>query len=201
MDAALLYLPRRRWTFWMAFASAAAIHVGALVFANGKSEKIAPEHFTVSAVDIDMVDTAPEPVPPQESPPLPPPEQFPPGEDAFPEETRPPRPARPWSKTPLVSFVRGTAARLGTIKASVLSAPRPVYPYEARRRGITGSGIALLTVDPSVGKVINVRMIQSCGSVILDNATLDAFGRWRFKRGNLPSVEVPITYTLRGASY
>ena len=134
MNAALLYLPRRRWTFWVAFASAAAIHVGALVLANGKSEKIAPEHFTMSAVDIDMVETAPEQVPPRESPPLPLPEQFPPREDAFPEETRTPRPVRPRSKTPLVSFVRGTTARLGTVKASVLYAPRPVYPYEARRR-------------------------------------------------------------------
>jgi TonB family protein len=201
MNAALLYLPRRRWTFWIALACAAAIHVGAIVLAKAKSEKIAPEHFTQPAVDINMVDTAPEPVPPEESALPPPPEQFSPGEDAFPEETRTPRPVHPRTKTRAASFVKGTAARLGTVKASLLYAPRPVYPYEARRQKITGSGVALLTVDPTVGNVTNVRMTQSCGNGILDNATLDAFRRWRFRRGNLSSVEVPITYTLRGASY
>jgi TonB family protein len=80
-------------------------------------------------------------------------------------------------------------------------APRPVYPYEARRQRMTGSGIALLSVDPAVGNVTSVRMTQSCGSVILDNATLDALRRWRFKRGSALSVEVPITYTLTGVSY
>jgi TonB family protein len=97
--------------------------------------------------------------------------------------------------------MRGTVARLGAVKALVIYAPRPVYPYEARRQRITGSGIALLTVDPEVGNVTSVRMTQSCGNTILDNATLDAFRRWRFKLGSALSVEVPITYTLTGASY
>jgi protein TonB len=79
--------------------------------------------------------------------------------------------------------------------------PRPVYPYEARRQRMTGSGIALLTIDPAIGNVTNVRITRSCGSVILDNATLEAFRRWRFKPGTALSVEVPITYTLTGASH
>jgi outer membrane biosynthesis protein TonB len=44
-------------------------------------------------------------------------------------------------------------------------------------------------------------MTQSCGNVILDNATLDALRRWRFKPGSALNVEVAITYTLTGASY
>jgi TonB family protein len=80
-------------------------------------------------------------------------------------------------------------------------APRPVYPYEARRQRITGSGIALLTVASADGNVVDVRMAQSCGSVILDNATHDAFRRWHFKPGSVERVQVPITYTLTGASY
>jgi TonB family protein len=66
---------------------------------------------------------------------------------------------------------------------------------------MTGSGSALLSVDPVVGNVTNVRITRSCGSVILDNATVDALRRWRFKPGSAQSVEVPITYTLTGASY
>jgi TonB family protein len=200
MNAALPYRPRRRWRFWIAFACAAAIHVGAVVLAKSKSEKTAIQDFRSPEVDVEVLDTNPEPVPPEESvtPPLP---QFFPDEETFVEENRTPRPVRPHNKTRVASFTKGTAATFGSVKASVMYAPRPAYPYEARRQRMTGSGIALLTVDPAVGNVTSVRMMQSCGSVILDNATLDALRRWRFKRGSALSVEVPITYTLTGASY
>ena len=92
-------------------------------------------------------------------------------------------------------------ASLRSVKAMVAYAPQPVYPYEARRQRVTGSGIALLTIDQASGTVIDVRMAQSCGNVILDNSTLDALRRWRFKPGGVTQVEVPITYTLMGVSY
>lgn len=201
MNAAVPYRPRQRWLFWIAFACAAAIHVGAVVLAKGKSEKIAEQDFRPAGVDLEVVTAEPEPTSPEESIASPPSEQFSPDEEAFPEENRTPPPVRPRKKTRVGSLVRGTAARLGAVKALVTYAPRPVYPYEARRYRITGSGIVLLTVDPEVGNVTSVRMTQSCGSVILDNATLDAFRRWHFRPGSALSVEVPITYTLTGASY
>ena len=88
-----------------------------------------------------------------------------------------------------------------TKRGNLILANRPLYPYEARRHRITGSGIALLIVDPTDGDVTAVQMAQSCGNAILDNATLGAFRRWRFKPGTAPTVQVPITYTLTGASY
>ena len=201
MNAALPYRPRQRWQFWIAFACAAAIHVGAVVLAKGKSEKIAVQDFKPPGVDVEMLPADAEPTPPEESvmPTLS--EKLSPDEEAFPEENRTPPAVRPRKKTRVGSFVRGTTVPLGTVKALVMYAPRPVYPYEARRQRITGSGIALLTVDPEVGNVTSVHMTQTCGSVILDNATLDALRRWRFKPGSPLSVEVPITYTLTGASY
>lgn len=39
MNAALLYRPHRRWLVWLAFACAAAIHLGAVVLAKGRSDK------------------------------------------------------------------------------------------------------------------------------------------------------------------
>jgi hypothetical protein len=42
------------------------------------------------------------------------------------------------------------------VKAKVTYAPRPVYPYEARRQRVTGSGVALLTVDQTSGTVTDV---------------------------------------------
>jgi len=46
-----------------------------------------------------------------------------------------------------------------------------------------GSGVANLTVDPTNGLVVGATMETSIGSQILDNATLSAFRRWRFKPG------------------
>jgi TonB family protein len=82
-----------------------------------------------------------------------------------------------------------------------LSGPRPVYPYEARRQKITGSGVAMMTVDPISGNVIDVVMQESTGSPVLDNAAVSAFRRWRFKAGTPPRIKAPITYTLTGATY
>jgi TonB family protein len=199
MNGALAYLPTRRWRFWIAFASAAAIHIGAVVLAN-KSEKTAIQDFRSLETDVEVIDTGPEQKPPEESlpPALP---QSSPDEETFLEETRTPRPVRPGNKTQVTRYTGGTPTMFGSVKALVLYAPRPPYPYEARHQRMTGSGIALLTVDSAVGNVTSVRMTHSCGNVILDNATLEAFRRWRFKPGSALSVQVPITYTLTGASY
>jgi protein TonB len=200
MNAALLYRPRRRWLFWIALACAAAIHVGAVVLAKGKADKIVVQDFVPTGVEVQAVEADPEQSPPEESV-TPPPPQFSPDEETFPEENRTPTQIRPHKKIRVPSVVSGTRTAFGSVKTLVMYAPRPVYPYEARRQRITGSGIALLTVDPTGGSVTGVRMVQSCGNFILDNATLDTLRRWRFKPGSTLSVEVPITYTLAGVSY
>src|SRR5205814_9225985 len=87
-------------------------------------------------------------------------------------------------------------------KAVAVSAPKPDYPYEARSRHITGSGVALLSVDVATGSVSDASMAQSIGNPILDNSALSAFRRWRFKPGACaPQVRIPITFTMTGASY
>jgi len=201
MKNTALYRPSRRWPVWAAFACATGIHIAAIVVAQGKSDKSAAQDFKPAGVDIEVVNKDPEETPPEDVSMPPPPERIPPDLEAFLEENRTPLPVRPRKKTRVASFVRGTAAPLGGVRALVTYAPRPVYPYEARRQRITGSGIALLTVASVDGNVVDVRMEQSCGSVILDNATLDAFQRWHFKPGSVERVQVPITYTLTGASY
>ncbi len=196
-----LYRPSRRWPVWAAFACATGIHIAAIVVAQGKSDKSAAQDFKPAGVDIEVVNKDPEETPPEDVSMPPPPERIPPDLEAFPEENRTPLPVRPRKKTRVASFVRGTATPLGGVRALVTYAPRPVYPYEARRQRITGSGLALLTVASADGNVVDVRMARSCGSVILDNATLDAFRRWHFKPGTVERVQVPIAYTLTGASY
>lgn len=90
---------------------------------------------------------------------------------------------------------------LSSAKVFALSAPRPQYPYEARRQKITGDGIALMTIDPGTGNVVDVTMSKSTGNVFLDNAAVTGFRRWRFKPGTLSSLTCPVTFTLTGAGY
>jgi TonB family protein len=102
--------------------------------------------------------------------------------------------------------VKEVAGRPGTMsisaaKALAVFAPRPEYPYEARSLYITGSGVCVLTVDPRSGNVTDAIMAQSTASPILDNSTLTAFKRWRFRPGTVTKVKIPITFTMSGASY
>ncbi len=201
MNSALLYRQNGRCLFWIAFMSALAIHLGAVALAKTKSPPPTLEDFKPLG-DVELVDTAEAEAALLEESATPPPlEQIHPDQDSFREENLTPPPVRAHRKARPATLVRGTTASLRSVKAMVACAPRPVYPYEARRQRVTGSGVALLTVDPTLGTVTDVLMAQSCGNAILDNSTVDALRRWRFKPGTAARVQVPITYTLMGVSY
>jgi len=100
---------------------------------------------------------------------------------------------------PIQSSWQTRFAAVGNAKAFVHSAPRPDYPYEARSRHITGSGVAVISVDPNTGLAVDAMMEQSIGNPILDNSTISAFRRWRFKPGTPARVRIPITFVLTGA--
>jgi protein TonB len=90
---------------------------------------------------------------------------------------------------------------ISNAKALATYAPRPQYPYEARSRHVTGSGVCVVSVDPGSGSVTDASMAQSIGNPILDNAAVSAFKQWRFKPGTVAKVRIPITFTMTGASY
>jgi len=83
---------------------------------------------------------------------------------------------------------------MSSAKAAAISAPRPVYPYQAKHVHITGSGVCVMTVDTASGKVTDATMEQSTGNAILDKTATNAFQHWRFKPGTVAKVRVPITY-------
>jgi TonB family protein len=201
VNPVLLYRRRGRWTSWIAFVCAVTIHLGAVVLGKNKSQSAKLENFSPGESDVELVDTEPELPSPEQSITPPPMEQIPLDQDNFQEENLTPPTIRLRKKSRPAVLVRGTIASFRSVKAMVTYAPRPVYPYEARRNRIMGSGTALLRIDPTMGTVTDVLTAQSCGNAILDNATLEAFRRWRFKPGTAPTVQVPITYTLTGASY
>jgi TonB family protein len=87
-----------------------------------------------------------------------------------------------------------TPTSLSAAKAVAVSTPLPNYPYEARRAHTAGSGICVMSVDTTNGRVTSAIMAQSTGSEILDKITTDTFGQWRFRPGTVSQVQVPITY-------
>jgi TonB family protein len=198
MNSFVLYRPSRRRHTYLAFACAAAIHLTAVALARNRSEIAAAEVTTLDPViGID---------PPMEERPRPdqdaitPPTTVPTQE--FTEESATPLPIRQTiSVAPVTRSRPSGPAHIGSMRALLLYAPRPDYPYVARRDRITGSGVALATIDPAGGAVLDVHMARSTGSLILDNSTIFALRRWRFRPGTASSILVPITFTLSGASY
>ena len=205
-----MYRPPPRWQIWAAFGGAIAIMGTAVVIAGIHPPPPPPEDISqipeaVSAV-LEQEPAPPEPTPPPEEPDIPPPPPPPEAQPEFREEqpTPPPQP-KPKSSQPPQPIRRQTSGAAGPVsmssaKALALFSPRPEYPYEARRQKKTGSGVCVLTIDPS-GNVSDADMAQSTGTPILDNATVSAFRRWRFPPGAFTKVRVPITYTLTGASF
>jgi periplasmic protein TonB len=205
MPKPLLYKPPPRWHVWAALGGAALIHLGAVVAAI-KHEPPPVDLSQIPSAEVIATLEAPteEPTPPPEDIPLPEPPPVPEVQPEFQEETTPP-PKRPPNvkvapvKAPTVARPSGVMS-ISTAKALAINSPRPEYPYEARSRKIMGSGVCVVSVDPS-GSVTDATMVQSIGNPILDNSAVSAFRRWRFKPGVAPKVKIPITFTLTGASY
>src|SRR5438477_577906 len=142
----------------------------------------------------------PEATPPPEDIPLPEPPPPPEIKPEFVEErTPPPRP--PPSAQQKFTPIKAQAMTMSRAKALAVNAPRPQYPYEARSRKITGSGVCVVQVDAASGNVTGGSMTQSTGSPILDNSALTAFRQWRFRPGTVSEVKIPITFTMTGALY
>ncbi len=114
----------------------------------------------------------------------------------------PPPVIRPLRPAPISRPATGPpTSYTGNPRVLATHAPRPQYPYAARRANVTGSGVALLRVDVRSGRVIEVTMAQSTGSALLDQAVLTTFRRWRFQPGTVSRVATPVTFTLSGVVF
>ncbi|HEY2626208.1 MAG TPA: TonB family protein [Candidatus Udaeobacter sp.] len=194
----LLFQPAPRWHLWLALGGAVAIHLTAVALAQ-KREVVAAEPPPQPPMVVEATLAPPEATPPPEDIPLPEPPPPPEVQPEFHEErTPPPRPPPAAQKfTP----IKAQAMTMSRAKALAINSPRPQYPYEARSRHITGSGVCVVTVDPGSGNVTGATMTQSIGNPILDNAALSAFREWRFRPGTVSQVRIPITFTMTGAAY
>jgi TonB family protein len=204
---ALLYQPRQKLRVAAAFAAALLIHFAAIAIANvQRVEKPAgpPLMDTFPEITFEAPPLRTVEPPPEEPESLPTPPET---DESFPDERPTPPPVRRQTTKPIAPLVKPRNNRtagslpLSSAKVLALNAPRPEYPYEARRQRITGTGIVVMTIDPMSGNVSSVSISKSTGSPFLDNAALAGFRRWRFKPGTVLSVTCPVTFTLTGASY
>src|SRR5216117_4539122 len=196
----LLYRPPPRWQWWAAFGGAVAIHLTAVAVAQKREAPVEVPPDVPTAVVEATLQATEEPTPPPEDIPLPEPPPPPEIKPEFVEErTPPPRP--PPTAQQKFTPIKAQAMTMSKAKALAVNAPRPQYPYEARSRHITGSGVCVVTVNPASGNVTGGSMAQSIGNPILDNAALSAFRQWRFRPGTVSQVRIPITFTMTGASY
>ncbi|MEY2439442.1 MAG: Gram-negative bacterial TonB protein C-terminal [Verrucomicrobiota bacterium] len=199
MTKALLKRPSSKWSIIAAFTGSAAIHLSAVALAS-LHHQATTDLFGTPFTEIDVEAPSPDlPAEPQETdlPSLP---DFSSSSD-FVDIPAPPRTLKKQATMPprVTNNAVIRTLRAGVGKALALRAPRPEYPYEARNRHITGSGIAILAVDFRTGAVTNATMVQSTGNALLDHSALSAFGRWQFKPATTSQVKIPITFTITGA--
>ncbi len=85
----------------------------------------------------------------------------------------------------------------------VISRVPPIYPYSAKRRGVTGVVVVRFLVDVQ-GRVQRLRVMESKPPGIFDKCVHQAVAKWRFKPGvfqgqAVPTwVVVPIKFKLTG---
>jgi len=187
-----------------------AIHAAAVGIAALKPEppemdlSEIPEAFVELSVEQEQAPPEPTPPPQEEPEPVEPP-PAPKEEPEFKEEKPTPPPKPRTNKPPAAPIARPTSAGPPTGpapsgRAAMIFKPNIQYPYEAKRARVTGSGVIVVSVTPS-GSVSSATMGKSTGSPILDNAATSAFRSARFKPGTVPTVKIPITFTLTGAQF
>lgn len=144
-------------------------------------------------VQMQQADVTPQPKPrPRE----PEPEPLPAEEPAVQQEA-PPAPQEASPPSPIVLDAEPD------YRADYLNNPRPPYPMVARRMGYHGKVVLNVEVLAE-GKAGEVKLHQSCGYDILDNAAMQTVKTWRFspaRRFGQPVTQwflVPIKFSLEG---
>src|SRR5437016_11750341 len=170
----LLFQPAPRWHLWTALGGAVAIHLTAVALAQRREAPVAELPPQPPQV-VEATLAPPEATPPPEDIPLPEPPPPPEIKPEFVEERTPPPRPPPAAERPKFTPIKQSAMSMSQAKALAVNSPRPPYPYEARSKRITGSGVITATVDPASGNVTDASVTKSTGSSILDEAAVSAF--------------------------
>lgn len=161
---------------------------------------------------LNTFDVAPPPPPPPDQPkPLTPPKTLspprpspvPPPPDDPPVILDTPRAVDVQAPPPSPPAPPAQVADIGSsVDASSRAMNPPKYPPEEQRRGIQGTTVLIVSIDPN-GGVLDVEVEKSSGNRNLDRAAVAAARRWKFNaevrdgRKVASRVRVPVDFTLR----
>lgn len=182
---------------------------------SGKTTSLPPDPAPTTAGRAGPVPGSPRAVPVAKVLPAPLPQSAP--STSAPEATAAPAAKEaaptPAAALPLAALTPATRKETETamettppdLRAAYASNPPPSYPLAARRLGLEGRVVLWVEIraDGSCGEV---RVRQTAGHPLLDEAAAAAVKRWRFlpaRRGGEPVTtwaEVPIRFRLTGSS-
>jgi TonB family protein len=94
-----------------------------------------------------------------------------------------------------------TTAKNGGPKAVLLKMVKPERSREAERRNLTGRGYFLMKVDVKTGLVTSVIVLKSTGHRELDASAIEALKQWRFNKGTVRQVSIPISFSSTRALF
>jgi len=113
-----------------------------------------------------------------------------------PVPTLQPAPENPLPADPAPAQIRPVASQFEPSKNPAFT-PQPAYPSVAQRRGQQGTVRIGFKVEPS-GRLVDVRIGQASGYVLLDEAALAAVrDEWRFPAGPVRHHFVDIVFQLK----
>ena len=82
----------------------------------------------------------------------------------------------------------------GPLHNAVIYAPKPAYPPAALQQHLTGRGTYKMDLDN--GMPYDVRIVQSSGHKILDDAAVETLRTWRFEPHRLTWATIPIEFRI-----
>jgi outer membrane biosynthesis protein TonB len=79
----------------------------------------------------------------------------------------------------------------------LLVAPKPDYPYEARSRRMTGSGVFDLVFDYETGNLREVHVVKNIEDHTLNGYAIGALKLWKAKKRSIHVLRVPLSFNIR----
>ena len=90
---------------------------------------------------------------------------------------------------------KSTFASSATYKIGSAKNPHPSYPLIARKKGWEGRVIIQAEIDRE-GNVSEIKVLESSGFEVLDNASLETLKKWKFTPAKIGNKFVDDTVTI-----
>jgi protein TonB len=151
-------------------------------------------HITgIIGPDGEILPPPPPPPPPPKKRTQPPPPPTPPKKGIQPPP--PPKPPQPPTEEELKAFAKGAVQAVGEITPPrLIREVPPIYPEEARKKGVKGTVVLGVRTDIS-GRVTEVKVFRSIP--LLDKPAVDAVKQWIYEPFIIEGKPSPVVFIVR----